>query len=387
MTYNAGQNGQLITLVLFMVFSFSRSECPLPKTLYGRDGFHPDRHWRVRDCDVRAVQSGVMAVWLRFQAIKQDPRVERPEAGGDGDWAILAGLPDRPDWCPIQWIKRLNDFHGARPDKDAPLFVNPRDTSLPYTYSSALKDLYAMQRRVGVADEDLAGLHGPRVEGYNRTKAALGEDVAVAHGLWKSGANKRYDRIPMSKVVQITGAVAAGADADLGLDAGQVLASGARDAGPPRQRLHRRAISGDPSSPDEWASDEAGDELSGSDRERDLLPPGWRRENRTSRTGRPYPVYVGPAGVRAQSRVGAWRVYDDSELSPDRPSLGTPDPQSLSEQLPASAPSASLPSRPRSGGAATSSSGGSNLSRHQTEWQRPPNRRNVFERRLESATH
>ena len=53
----------------------------------------------------------------------------------------------------------------------------------------------------------IAGLHGLRVEGHNLTKNGLGAELAQAHGLWKSGAVRRYDRFTMQQVVRIPGVI------------------------------------------------------------------------------------------------------------------------------------------------------------------------------------
>ena len=67
--------------------------------------------------------------------------------------------------------------------RDAPMFLDEAMQN-PLTYGKALGWFYGLQRVVGVADEDLAGLHGLRVDGYNRTKAPLGQPLAQAHGRW-----------------------------------------------------------------------------------------------------------------------------------------------------------------------------------------------------------
>ena len=81
---------------------------------------------------------------------------------------------------------------------------------------------------MGVAEEDLAGLHGLRVTGYNRAKNALGQQIAQAHGLWKSTAVNRYERFEMSQVVRIPGALAG---VDPGVDYGAADATVERQAG------------------------------------------------------------------------------------------------------------------------------------------------------------
>ena len=90
---------QFVFFMCVLYFTFSRSECPCPKSFRGRSAWNPDKHWMVRDVVVRIV-GGVYALCLRFKAIKQDPRIERPAARGDGsdpgaakkggsDWAFV----------------------------------------------------------------------------------------------------------------------------------------------------------------------------------------------------------------------------------------------------------------------------------------------------------
>merc|ERR1712086_714070 len=103
---------------------------------------------------------------------------------------------------------RLMGFHiavlNARRDPDEPFFLETVDgRRRPLRYAPAMDQFKAAQRAVGVAAGEEGGLHGLRVEGYNNSKRVLGEDVTVAHGLWKSDAHKRYSRFPMGVVAQI----------------------------------------------------------------------------------------------------------------------------------------------------------------------------------------
>eukprot|EP00966_Prymnesium_polylepis_P312892 7230479-Prymnesium_polylepis.1 len=111
--------------------------------------------------------------------------------------------------CPVDWAMRLQAFHNRR-DPQSPYFLS-RDQRRPYTYGAALSDFKARQLRVGVAEGDLSGLHGLRVAGYNLTKRGLGEELTVAHGLWRSTAHRRYERFAMSQILRIP-SVIAGAD-------------------------------------------------------------------------------------------------------------------------------------------------------------------------------
>ena len=210
---------QMGLLTLVLLYTFSRTECPCPKTVNGRQNYDKEKHFRVEDFEVAPVKdTTTRALWVRFRAIKQDPRVERPEARADrgdgvvGDWSCL-GEVDVDKWNPIWWYRAVVRRWSGRRARDAPMFLDEAMQN-PLTYGKALRWFYGLQRVVGVADEDLAGLHGLRVEGYNRTKAALGQPLAQAHGLWASAAVNRYERFMMTQVVRVTGAIAGVDDGD-----------------------------------------------------------------------------------------------------------------------------------------------------------------------------
>jgi hypothetical protein len=303
---------QFVNLMLDLMYTFSRAECPLPKSRSGRGAFAPDVHWRVGDFDVRLVDL-CRFLAVRFQVIKQDARVERPEAAGNGDWAYLGEIPDSK-WCPIRWAMRLQQLHGARRDREAPYFVNPRDRSQAYLYSTALEHFHKRQRSVGVVESELSGFHGLRVLGYNQTKHALGEDMAVAHGLWKSNAHRRYDRFALSRVARIPAAVAGLDEADAA-----VPEDFERMAQSPAERLvrGRRAL---PSVEEEDEPVESAVQVEqpfpDSGQGVDVLPPGWVQSRRSAPSGRQYLVFHGPNGSKARSRREVWRIAERGEAGP-----------------------------------------------------------------------
>ena len=98
--------------LLVLLFTFSRSECPCPKTL---DGFDLESHWAWEDLCVTLV-SGHPTLNVRFKQIKQDRRMERPSArptedepGRSGDWAYVGDVPDSI-FSVVRWFKRLLSF-------------------------------------------------------------------------------------------------------------------------------------------------------------------------------------------------------------------------------------------------------------------------------------
>ena len=225
---------QMAFLIVLLLFTFSRSECPCPKAFTGRECYDKAEHFNVGDFDIRHV-GGRRALFVRFRAIKQDKRVERPEAAGDGDWAVLGEIPGS-HFCPIMWFLRLQRFYGHRPDKRGPFFLDP-DGVRPLIYGKALDAFHDLQRAVNVSADELAGLHGLRVEGHNSTKNGLGAGIAQAHGLWKSNAVRRYDRYSMGQVVRIPAVI-------MGVDPGDNFAPSeeARTRGPPARRMRRSDV-------------------------------------------------------------------------------------------------------------------------------------------------
>ena len=87
------QDVTLDFLALLLIFTYSRTENPLPKTYRGRECYDPEVHWNLGDILLDNVD-GIRDLWVRFRAIKQDLRCERPEAQGSGDWVWITDLPD-----------------------------------------------------------------------------------------------------------------------------------------------------------------------------------------------------------------------------------------------------------------------------------------------------
>ena len=75
-------------------------------------------------------------MWVRFRALKQDTRQERPAAPGSGDWACLGDVPDTK-WSPIKWYVRLAQLHGVARDPRSPMFVDKSDVKRPLLYRVA----------------------------------------------------------------------------------------------------------------------------------------------------------------------------------------------------------------------------------------------------------
>ena len=208
---------QFVFLLLTLLYSFSRSECPCPKSHQGVEAFDKNKHWTWADFVVALYSDGkggrLKAMDVRMKGYKQDPRMERPEARGEGgDWVTIGDLPDSK-FSILTWYQRLVACQGRAPaDLETPCFVE-KVGGRPLTYSQALSMFKKVQEVVGTAlgDEALAaapyGLHGARVEGWNATRATLGGDLATAQGGWKSAAKTRYDRFTMARVCRIPSAI------------------------------------------------------------------------------------------------------------------------------------------------------------------------------------
>lgn len=196
---------QFMFFALVLFFTFSRSECPCPKSFTGKGRWEDDKHWMVRDIAVKLVD-GVWVLAVRFKMIKQDRRIERPEARGDGsdrmahkkggaDWSYVGDASDSV-LSVFTWYRRLMSFYpDGRMDDTAPFFL-AADRKRPYTYGCGMTDL---KTAIGWVQSDTEfGLHGLRVEGYNR---AGKDSLAVAHGGWKGTSASRYDRFSVSRDV------------------------------------------------------------------------------------------------------------------------------------------------------------------------------------------
>ena len=289
---------QMCFLCLVLLFTFQRSECPCPKSYNGRDAYDEKVHWSVDDFDVAQVE-GEPALWVRIWATKTDQRVERPEARGEGDWVLVGDVPGSI-FSIIHWYLALQAFHRHRPDRKAPMFV-AADRTRPLIYRVALSQVQAAQRAVGVPDEEVAGLHGLRVEGWDATRLALGEQLAQVQGGWKSSACHRYSRFKLGQVYRIPAAMVQPDDTDPP-DLLPREPDAERAAGPPDVRLTRAHLR----SPDEAGASSSGAGASSSavqDPAVDSLPPGWREELRHAKS-RDYKTYVG--GFELAQRRDRW---------------------------------------------------------------------------------
>eukprot|EP00964_Phaeocystis_antarctica_P024483 scaffold13708_cov72-Phaeocystis_antarctica.AAC.1 len=88
------------------------------------NAFNADKQMQVKD--VKVVSE---AVHVRLKGIKQDPRMQRPEAAGNEDWIVIGDVPGS-DFSIMFWVQLLFSFHQGARDQDAPFFVD-RDRRRP----------------------------------------------------------------------------------------------------------------------------------------------------------------------------------------------------------------------------------------------------------------
>ena len=315
---NSLQDCNFGLLLLVLLFTFSRTECPCPKTWTGRNQFESSQHWTVGDFKLLPHQSGKgYVLWVRFKGIKQDARMERPSVSTAVDWLPFDPTRDRHgrDWVPLgdveglfsvsKWYMAFVRAVGRSRDDDEPMFL-AKDGVRYYTYSCLQSDFKAHVASVG--GKATLGPHGIRVLGYNLAKAAVGADLTQAHGGWLSSAHSRYERFDQSSVLGIPSAM-------LGVDSVFGDVSAPRDI--LRSRVQRRqpAVPAGPVIEDvDDGSDDAADHAAASEVQpepHDLRdPPGFTRvEVVPASGGRKYSLWQGPDGTRFRSRTMAWSAH------------------------------------------------------------------------------
>ena len=319
---------QLCFLMLVCFNSFTRTECPCPKAHSGRNAYRHHVHWSVEDFDVKTV-SGEQVMAVRFWVIKQDQRMERPEARTEeGDWVYISNVVDADGtpskWSIFTWYARLQSFHGVR-EPSSPMFLDPDNLARAYTYGQFYRDMVKGYDRMGKPRKTP---HGLRTGGYKLVVDALGENVAVAQGGWRSSAHHRYYRVEMSQVLQISRATAGllgptPMSSPPACDVGAIEEE--RELVPPEERATRAGLA----SAMRGGGGSAGPSASADPLPIDdtallhpsLLPPGWSAiRHDGEHLSRTYTTYQGPNGERAASRREAWRAYEDDRDPPARSS-------------------------------------------------------------------
>ena len=188
---------QTALLVLFLYFTFQRSELPCPKTY---DGLDPRKHLFVKHMQPHDGGSR----WA-VGTTKADPRAERlsNDAGPGREW-IVVGEVDDELFDMRTWLALFYAMLPPGPRlPDSPFFVS-RDKTRPLIYSQALPDLRTFLRNGGCDNPDDFGLHGIRSEAFITCAGAVSEEAAVIQGGWSTITTaSRYDRLtlPVAKSI------------------------------------------------------------------------------------------------------------------------------------------------------------------------------------------
>ena len=284
---------QTALLVLFLYFTFQRSELPCPKTYDGLD--------RLKHLFVMHMEPYEGGTRWAVGTTKADPRAERlsNDAGPGREWIVVGEVNDEL-FDMRTWLALFYSMlpSGPRPP-DSPFFV-ARDKVRPLIYSQALLDFRAFLRNGGCLDPETFGLHGIRSEAFVTCSGAVSEEAAVIQGGWSTIATaSRYDRLTLpvaktiaSKMVNFhlvspspepvsTSSEALRSAGDSGIVAARAAARKAGTARPARAAHTHQPIT---------------------------LPAGWTRVwHPTSGRQGGYASYVGPHGATARSITDAQR--------------------------------------------------------------------------------
>jgi len=345
---------QMAVYVLFLYFTFQRSEFPSPKTY---DGLDFAKHLLVKHMEPH--EGGFR--WA-VGSTKADPRAERlsADAGAGREW-IIVGEVDDPLFDIRVWLQHFYSFFPEGPrDPDSPFFVCTADLKRPLIYRNALADF--RQFLTGhIDDPSTVGLHGIRSEGFVVCSNAVGEEAAVMQGGWRGLVSaSRYDRLTHAVQMSMAKDMVAwcnpspdgaapsgpsgssGSVGNLGIVAKRAAAKISRSSGgSSRSRNAATTAASVPTSGPKAA-----------------LPPGWRRVwHATPGKRGGYASFVGPNGRHARSIAHAQALAAPPAV-PARPASRT---------------AGAVPRVQASSSSSRITVG--NLVDHVTEFDRPPTRR------------
>ena len=182
---------QMALFVCLYLFGFSRSEHPCPKTY---TSFDPEQNAMVQDVQV-VNWRGAACIGIRLKVIKQDPRMERPEAAGNEDW-VYVGSVDDPEFSTLTWLQRVYAFHGAARAQTDPFFVD-KDQSRVLTYGVAMKQFRSLTGRrrcftVCTACAFLAGTARAKGQRVRNARWLMEAGMAVRNGVMTVSAATRF---------------------------------------------------------------------------------------------------------------------------------------------------------------------------------------------------
>lgn len=309
---------QTALLVLFLYFTFQRSELPCPKTY---DGLDPLKHLFVKHMEPH--EGGTR--WA-VGTTKADPRAERlsSDAGPGREW-IVVGEVDDEFFDMRAWLSLFFNMlpHGPRLP-DSPFFVS-RDKKRPLLYSQALPDFRTFLLNGGCDDPQSFGLHGIRSEAFVTCSGAVSEEAAVIQGGWSTITTaSRYDRLTLPVAKSIASKMVnfhlVSQDPDSEADPQATSPEALRSAGDSGIVAARRA-----------AHTADGQRPSGAARtchQPITLPAGWKRVwHPTSGRQGGYATFEGPNGLTVRSLKEAIRLSSSNvaprAAAPTLPPQGT----------------------------------------------------------------
>ena len=296
---------QTALLVLFLYFTFQRSELPCPKTY---DGLDPLKHLFVKHMEPH--DGGTR--WA-VGTTKADPRAERlsSDAGPGREWIVVGEVDDELFDMRV-WLSLFYTMLPTGPRlPDSPFFVS-RDKKRPLLYSQALPDFRMFLRNGGCDDPQSFGLHGIRSEAFVTCSGAVSEEAAVIQGGWSTITTaSRYDRLTLPVAKSIASKMVSfhlvSQDPDSEADPEATSPEALRSAGDSGIVAARRA-----------AHAAGGGRPSGTARAHQptSLPSGWTRVwHPTSGRRAGYATFEGPHGATARSLREAIRL-SSSNVAP-----------------------------------------------------------------------
>jgi hypothetical protein len=183
-------------MILMMYYTMARSATPLPKT---KEGFDPTVH--IRRKDVRRMGGSRHVEW-GLGIVKNSGRLKRARSNPDDrTWKPVGDCTGVLSMC--FWYELYLGMSSWASEKD-PFFYDA--AGCPFTYNFMLR---LFRTRISLLHgftwdtSKVYGFHGLRVLGFNCTRAAAGEDVAVLQGGWASTAFQTYSREQLARVLAV----------------------------------------------------------------------------------------------------------------------------------------------------------------------------------------
>ena len=295
---------QVAVFVLFLYFTFQRSEFPCPKTVGSLD--------HAKHCFVRHMEPHHGGTRWAVGSTKADPRAERlsGDAGPGREWIVVGEVQDELFDMRV-WLARLYSFYPPGPrDPDSPFFrstkAGPSVSAEPYLYRNALADFRDFLTG-HVEDPSQYGIHGIRSEGFVVCSNAVGEEAAVMQGGWRGLVSaSRYDRLTAAVQLSMAADMVAFTSA---AGASPAASSGSSGSTGGVGIVARRAAA-------KTTRVTEGRDPSSSRQPRAALPPGWRRIWHATPRGRGYATYVGPCGRHARTIAQAVELAGCAVVAP-----------------------------------------------------------------------